>query len=77
MTLTKGELRRARKEARAQGLPLNGELAIRNHDETPRPWDEKRMRTRRRTVQVQPKSASRTEQAARYLDCGPAAWDDR
>jgi hypothetical protein len=49
----------------AQALSMSG-----------RPWHVappkgQRRPTRRSTV------ASREEQAARYLDCGPAAWDDR
>lgn len=28
-------------------------------------------------IKVRPYKASREEQHARYLDCGPGAWDDR
>ncbi len=26
---------------------------------------------------ISPRTASRSEQHARYIDCGPASWDDR
>ena len=35
----------------------------------------KAMRTRR--SRPKPRRASRAEQRARYIDCGPQAWDDR
>ncbi len=66
--MTKGELRRARKAARQAGRPLGGELALHGHDET-KPKPAKRRRYNR--------VASREEQYARYLDCGPLNWDDR
>jgi len=37
----------------------------------------KRARWARRGFTPREKVASREEQYARYLDCGPAAWDDR
>jgi hypothetical protein len=30
-----------------------------------------------RAASLKPRCATREEQRARYLDCGPAAWDDR
>lgn len=30
-----------------------------------------------RVARVKPRVASREEQHARYIDCGPGAWDDR
>lgn len=69
--MTKGDLRRARKEARANGIPLDGELAVNGHNESPQP----KRPVRRRKLREQ--HASREEQVARYIDCGPANWDDR
>lgn len=71
--MTKGELRKARRSAVAAGIELTGELAIPGvvvvvaH----RPRPQTRIRRPRERV------ASREEQYARYLDCGPQAWDDR
>jgi hypothetical protein len=68
--MTKGEIRKARKEARAKGIPLTGELAVSSQKE--QNWNrEKSLR------EGWPKPASRTEQHARYIDCGPSNWDDR
>lgn len=77
--MTKGEIRKARKEARAAGVPLTGELALRSERE--QNWN------REKSIQdgmvpqgrsgSNPRVASRAEQHARYIDCGPANWDDR
>lgn len=39
--------------------------------------DARKQRTDRLTRSARTKRASREEQHACYLDCGPAAWDDR
>ena len=69
--MSKGELRAARKAARAAGAALTGELACKGAP-IPEP-QAKPVRTQRSRERV----ASREEQYGRYLDCGPAAWDDR
>ena len=76
--MTKGELRKARKQARAEGKPLTGELAIqRGQTELIKAHtlhlDKQITKSRRAKEQV----ASKREQYAHYLDCGPGAWDDR
>jgi len=72
--MTKGELRKARKQARAEGRPLVGELAIPGQQPTRVTADEGRIVTARR-LRRRERVASRAEQQALYLDCGPAAWD--
>jgi len=69
--MTKSELRKARKAARANGIPLTGELALHGRNERG-PIAPKPARRRKRN-----EYASRDEQYARYLDCGPQNWDDR
>ena len=71
--MTKGELRKARKDARAAGVPLTGDLAL------PGQFPERVKAMQRETRRRYPnrRFASRDEQQARYLDCGPGAWDDR
>lgn len=70
--MTKSEIRRARRLARAEGLPLLGKLALLNGTCTgPKP--KKRVRAKK----VKEVTASREEQHGRYLDAGPQAWDDR
>ena len=82
--MTKGEIRKARKEARAAGIPLTGELAIRSEDQhlrngvvipviKPTPTQ---MRSIARKANPKQRFASRAEQHARYIDCGPANWDN-
>ena len=72
--MTKGELRKARQAAHAAGLPLTGELAL-THLQGPERVRE--MRRVARAANPKRRFASRDEQHARYLDCGPGAWDDR
>ena len=74
--MTKGEIRKARKEARAAGVPLTGELAIPGKPSFLAKAYNLRA-TARPTGRGVTKSASRAEQHARYIDCGPANWDDR
>lgn len=71
MTSAKGQARRERQAAHVarQANKLAGGSAwpVTSGGVGPKP----RKRARR------PDVASREEQAARYLDCGPGAWDDR
>lgn len=71
-TMTKGELRKARKAAHANGQPLTGDLALPNQ---PIPMTVSKPLTRRKRVRSD--VASREEQYGRYLDCGYQNWDDR
>lgn len=71
--MTKGELRKARQAARAAGQPLTGELALPN--QTPATPVKRAFQPRARAWRNS--VASREEQRARYIDCGPGAWDDR
>ncbi len=69
--MTKGELRKARKQARADGKPLDGELAINGRNESPA------VMTKPKRTKSPSRYASRSEQHARYIDCGPSNWDDK
>ena len=74
--MTKSELRKARKQARAEGRPLVGALAIPGKEPTRVTTDDGRI-VRARRMRRRERVATRAEQNALYLDCGPAAWDDR
>ena len=82
--MTKGEIRKARKEARATGIPLTGELTL--HNKPSFASDDLKASGTAKMYNLRPtarhtgrgvKSASRAEQYARYIDCGPSNWDDR
>jgi hypothetical protein len=78
--MTKSELRRARKDAVANGKPLTGDLAIGpiapfDPFAPAKPAPIKRRASRRNYAYRG--YASRAEQDARYIDCGPNNWDDR
>jgi hypothetical protein len=76
--MTKGELRKARKEAHANGQALTGELAIAGQqgegNQVQRQADARRKVSRAYKGE---RKASRAEQYGRYLDSGHGAWDDR
>lgn len=66
--MTKSELRKARKAAREQGKPLDGDLAINGRDETPAPIKPQRRVYRERYTS--------RERLARFLgQFDPGAWD--
>lgn len=69
--MNKSEIRKARKAARANGIPLTGDLALSNET-----FDRQSI-TIRRVGPIKTRRASRAEQHARYLDAGPQNWDDR
>lgn len=73
--MTKSELRKARKEAIAVGLPLTGELALSGNRGSKATPTEMRSETKRK-YPIR-RFASRAEQHGRYIDCGPSNWDDR
>jgi hypothetical protein len=70
--MTKSELRKARKAARENGIPLTGKLALPNQVSEPENFT-----AIRRPRRFKERCASREEQHSRYLDCGPQNWDDR